>query len=144
MARKHPYHAFRFRVEFDSVQHGGFSRVKGLSRETKVESRREGGVNDFEHKLVTQTTYPNLVLERGLVDPYLWGWHEDVIDAADAKGVKRRTITIVLQDEAGEEAWRWLVEKAFPVKWTGTDLDGASGQVLVESVELAHHGIKKG
>lgn len=140
MARNHPYHAFRFRVEFDHVQHGGFSRVKGLSRETKVESRREGGVNDFEHKLVTQTTYPNLVLERGLVDPYLWSWHEKVIEGQ----VKRRTVTIVLQDEAGDEAWRWLVDAAFPVKWTGTDLDGANGQVLVESVELAHHGIKKG
>ena len=58
MARKHPYHAFRFRVEFDSVQHGGFSRVKGLSRETKVETRREGGVNDFEHKLAARADLP--------------------------------------------------------------------------------------
>jgi phage tail-like protein len=140
VARRHPYHAFRFRVEFDHVQHGGFSRVKGLMRETKVESRREGGVNDFEHKLATQTTYANIVLERGLVDPYLWGWHEDVVEGR----IKRRTLTIILQDEAGDEAWRWLVESAFPIKWTGTDLDGANGQVLVESVELAHHGIKKG
>ena len=39
---------------------------------------------------------------------------------------------------------RWLVERAYPVKWTGTDLDGNSGQVLFESVELVHHGIRKG
>ena len=48
-----PYRGFRFRVEFDQVQHGGFTRVKGLSRETKYESYREGGVNDHEHKLAT-------------------------------------------------------------------------------------------
>lgn len=139
MARKDPFHGFRFRVEIDQVQHGGFSKVKGLVRETKVDARREGGLNEYEHKLATQTTYGNLTLERGLVDDYLWSWHDDVIEGR----ITRRTITLVLQDEAGDEVWRWLVEGAFPVKWSGTDLDGASSQVLVESVELAHHGIHK-
>jgi phage tail-like protein len=127
-------------VEIDQVQHGGFSRVKGLARETKVESRREGGLNDFEHKLVTQTTYGNLVLERGLADPYLWSWHENVIEGR----VERRTVTVALHDEADAEVWRWLIESAYPVKWTGTDLDAGTAQVVVESVELAHHGIRKG
>ena len=140
MPRSDPFHTFRFRVEFDQVQHGGFSRVKGLVRETKVEVRREGGVNDFEHKFASQTSYGNLVLERGLADPFLWAWHEDAIEGR----VTRRTITVSLQSETGDEVWRWLVEGAFPVKWAGTDLDGASGQILVESVELAHHGIRKG
>jgi len=135
-----PFHGFRFRVEFDQVQHGAFARVKGLVRETKFEARREGGVNDFEHKLATMTTYPNLVLERGLLDEFLWAWHDDVVDGT----VKRRTITIALMDETGKEVWRWLVEAAYPVKWTGTDLDAANGQVLFESIELAHHGIRKG
>jgi phage tail-like protein len=127
-------------VELDHVQHGGFSRVKGLSRETKIEPRREGGVNDYEHKLATMTTYGNLILERGLADDYFWSWHEDVVDGR----IERRTVTIVIQDETGNEVWRWLVESAFPVKWTGTDLDAASSQVLVESVELAHHGFRRG
>jgi phage tail-like protein len=140
VVRKDPFHGFRFRVEFDQVQHGAFARVKGLVRETKIEPRREGGVNDFEHKLATSTTYPNLVLERGLADEYLWMWHEDVIDGR----IKRRTVTIALHDEKNDEVWRWLLEAAFPVKWTGTDLDANSGQVIFESVEFTHHGIKKG
>jgi phage tail-like protein len=140
VARNDPFHGFRFRVEFDQVQHGAFARVKGLVRETKIEPRREGGVNDFEHKLATLTTYPNLTLERGLADAYLWSWHEDVIEGR----IKRRTVTIALHDEANDEVWRWLIEAAFPVKWAGTDLDANSGQVIFESVEFAHHGIKKG
>jgi phage tail-like protein len=140
VARTDPFHGFRFRVEFDQVQHGAFARVKGLVRETKIEPRREGGVNDFEHKLATLTTYPNLTLERGLADAYLWSWHEDVIEGR----IKRRTVTIALHDEANDEVWRWLIEAAFPVKWAGTDLDANSGQVIFESVEFAHHGIKKG
>src|SRR5579871_1648658 len=125
--RNDPYRGFRFRVEFNQVQHGGFSRVKGLVRETKFESRREGGVNDYEHKLATQTTYGNLILERGVVEG----------------SIERRTITVALHDEADQEVWRWLVERAFPVKWAGTDLDALATQVVVESIELAHEGIRK-
>ena len=141
MSRNDPYRGFRFHVEFDHVLHGGFSRVKGLIRETKIESRREGGVNDYEHKLVTQTSYGNLILERGLVNPYLWSWHDDVVAG---NTVTRRTLTIVLNDESDQEVWRWLVERAYPVKWSGTDLDAGATQVVVESVEFAHEGIRKG
>jgi phage tail-like protein len=139
MARTDPFHGFRFRVEIDQLQHGAFSRVKGLVRETKVEPRREGGVNDFEHKFATMTTYPNLILERGLGDDALWKWHEEVVEGR----ITRKTITIALLDEATNDVWRWLVEAAFPVKWTGTDFDANNGQVTFESVELAHHGIRR-
>jgi phage tail-like protein len=139
MARSDPYRGFRFRIEFDHLQHGGFSRVKGLVRETKHESYREGGVNDHEHKLATLTTYGPLTLERGLVDDYLWSWHEDVVEGR----IKRRNLTVALHDANDEEVWRWLVEAAFPVKWSGTDLDAGTAQVVVESVELAHHGIRR-
>jgi phage tail-like protein len=139
MARSDPYRGFRFRVEFDHVQHGGFSRVKGIVRETKHESYREGGVNDHEHKLATLTSYGPLILERGLVDDYLWSWHEEVVEGR----IRRRNLTVALHDANDDEVWRWLIEAAFPVKWAGTDLDGASAQVVVESVELAHHGIRR-
>lgn len=140
MTRNDPYRGFRFRVLFEQVERGGFARVKGLVRETKVETRREGGLNTYEHKLATQTTYGSLILERGLVDDYLWSWHEDVI----AGTIKRRTITVSLHNEADDEVWRWLIERAFPIKWTGTDLDAGATQVTVESVELTHEGITKG
>lgn len=139
MARNDPYQGFRFRVEFDHVQHGGFSRVKGLARETKHESFREGGVNDHEHKLATLTTYGPLVLERGLADAFLWSWHDDVVEGR----IRRRDLTVAVHDGAGAEVWRWVVEGAFPVKWVASDLDAAAAQVVVESVELAHHGIRR-
>jgi len=140
VARNDPFRVFRFLVEIEAVQHGGFARVKGISRETKLEARREGGVNDYEHKLATMTTYGNLVLERGMMDDYLLSWHQDVVDGI----VERRTVTIIVNDETGtQERLRRLVQDAYPVKWTATDLDAASGAVLVESVELAHHGFRQ-
>lgn len=137
MARRDPYSGFRFAVEIDGVLKGGFTKVSGLSRETRVESFREGGVNDFERKLVTLTTYPALVLERGLADPLLWEWHQQVIEG----GVERRVITVTLRDELGRDAWGWTVQGAFPTKWTVSNFDAASGQVAVESIEFAHHGL---
>ena len=140
MARNDPYHGFRYLVEFDGIQSGGFSRVKGLARETRHESYREGGVNDYEHKLATLTAYGTLVLERGLVDTSLWDWHDDVVGGT----VQRKKISVILQDDTGAEVWRWHADAAFPVKWSVTDLDAGASQVVVESVEFAHQGLRQG
>src|SRR5215213_6258355 len=137
MARSDPYSGFRFVVLVDQVQKGGFTKVRGLQRETRVETFREGGVNDHEHKLVTLTSYPNLVLERGLADPDLWTWHQAVVEGR----VKRATLTVTLRDEAQKDVWGWLVQHAYPVKWAVADFDAASGQVVAETIEFAHQGL---
>jgi len=136
MARSDPYHGFRFVVQVDQVIKGGFSRARGLARETRVESFREGGVNDHEHKLASLTTYGNLVLERGLADPFLYAWHQAVVEGA----VKRALLTVTVRDEQGSDGWSWNLVNAYPVKWAVSDLDAASGQVATEAVEFAHHG----
>lgn len=139
MSRRDPYHGFRFIVEVEGLTVGGFSRVKGLARETKFEVFREGGVNDFEHKLATLTTFGNLILERGLIASELWDWHDKVVNG----DITRRKITIALRDEAKTEVWRWHVDGAFPVKWSISDFDAANQQVVVENIEFAHHGLRK-
>ena len=109
------------------------------SREVRVESYREGGVNEYEHKLASNVTYPNLVLERGLALDDLWKWAQAAADGI----VQRRSLWIRLQDEANDTAWAWQVEQAIPVKWSASDLDATSPQVVMESLELAHHGLRK-
>src|SRR5882724_12278854 len=103
MARQDPLRGFRFLVEIDSITSGGFMRVKGIAREVKHEAHREGGVNDYEHQLITQVTYPSVVLERGLALDDLWNWAQA---AADGE-VVRKTVRIRLQNEAGDKAWAW-------------------------------------
>ena len=139
MIRIDPLHAFRFLVEIEGLTAGGFARVKGLAREVKHESYREGGVNDYEHKLVSQVSYPPLVLEHGLALPVLWQWAEDSANG----NVTRHKVTIMLMDEAGVPAWTWHADNALPVKWSCTDLDAMSSQVVMENIELAHHGLRR-
>ena len=139
MARQDPLRGFRFLLEIDGITSAGFTRVKGLTREVKHESYREGGVNEYEHKLLTQVAYPVLVLERGLALDDLWTW---ALAAADGE-VERKTVRIRLQNEAGEKMWAWQIEYALPVKWTASDLDAQSSPVVMESLELAHHGLRR-
>jgi phage tail-like protein len=96
-------------------------------------------VNEYEHKLLSQVSYPLLVLERGLALDDLWKWAQDAADG----DVKRKTIRIRLQDEANEKQWAWQIEHAVPVKWTASDLDAAASPVVMESLELAHHGLRR-
>jgi phage tail-like protein len=139
-ARIDPLRGFRFVIEIEGIASGGFTRVKGLAREVKYESYREGGVNDYEHKLVTQVAYSPFVLERGIALDDLWKWALDVANG----DVVRRKISVRLQDEAGGNGWLWHIDHALPVKWSCTDLDATTSPVIMESLEFAHHGLRKG
>ena len=135
-----PYTAFRFAVESDSVIVGGFSEVSGLQAETEIEDFREGGVNDFTHKFAKLTKYPNLVLKRGITERNeLWKWYQDVVNG----NIKKANIAVVLMDRDinRSDSWRWEFAQAYPVKWSGSDLNATGSNIFVESVEFAHHGM---
>jgi len=138
--RSDPYLNFRFLVEINGVINGGFSEVSGLQAETEIEEIREGGVNDFVHKLPKITKYPNFTLKKGITDSEgLWKWHQDVINGK----IERKSGSIMLMDSEGNVKWRWNFSEAYPVKWAGPDLKADSSTVAVETVEIAHNGIKK-
>src|SRR5688572_28521494 len=141
MARADPYAGFIFRVEIFGLQVGGFSQVSGLEREVQTEDFREGGRNNYTHKLATVTKYQNLSLRRGIADASeLWQWHQDVVHGK----TERRRITVVLLDQLQKEKWRWVFADAYPVKWSGSELNATSNEVYVDSVEFAHNGIERG
>jgi phage tail-like protein len=139
MARIDPLRGFRFLVEIEGITGGSFTRVKGLGRELKHESFKEGGVNDYEHKLVSLASYPPLVLEHGLALPMLWQWVDNAVNGI----IVRHKISIRLLNESGLPAWTWHADHALPVKWSCTDLDANSSQILMETIELAHHGLRR-
>jgi phage tail-like protein len=133
--RKDPYLSFRFLVEIQGLIVGGFSEVSGLQAETETEEIREGGVNDYVHKLPKITKYPNITLKRGITDSdALWNWHQDVVNGI----IIRKSGFIILLDGEGNEKWRWSFERAYPVQWTGPELRADSNTVAVESIELAY------
>jgi phage tail-like protein len=139
--RKDPFGGFNFAVEVESVVAGGFSEVSGLQSEIEVHEYREGGRNQYIHKLAGPVKYSsNLVLKRGVTDvKTLWQWYWDVMQGK----VERHNVSILLMDRAGEEKRRWNFEQAYPVKWSGPDLKANSSEIAVESLELVHKGLSK-
>lgn len=139
--RNDPYLSLNFLVEIEGLLVGGFQEVTGLQVETETEDYREGGVNEYVHRLAGPTRYPqNLVLKKGLTDiESLWSWHQDVV----AGTLTRRNGSIYLLDRAGLPAMWWNFTGAYPVKWSGPELRAEQGAVAVEQVELAHRGISK-
>jgi phage tail-like protein len=134
-----PYLGFHFRVKDNDKILGAFSEVTGLQVEIEAYDYREGGVNDYIHKLAGPARYPsNLILKHGIVDAnVLWKWQQEVIEGK----IKRRQVSVVLLDSAGEAKWQWDFKDAYPVRWSGPDLRASTAEVAIETLELAHRGM---
>jgi phage tail-like protein len=132
-----PYLSFRFRIEFDNVIAGGFTECSGMQVETEVEEHREGGLNEYAHKLPKGTKYGTLTLKRGFMDATdLWDWNQDVISGV----AERKNLSVILMDSLGNDKIRWDVREALPIKWSSSELKADGNTVMVETLELVHHG----
>ena len=140
--KAYPYFVFRFRVEIEKIDVARVSEVTGLQFETEVETYEEGGVNNYVHQLPKKTKYPRIVLKHGITDQDdFWKWYQEVISGPP---FSRRNISIILMDITGQDKWRWNIIQAYPVKWTGPELKAESNTVAFETIEIVHHGMKKG
>ncbi len=135
-----PYMSYNFAVEIGGVVLGGFSEVSGLSSEINLESYEEGGLNNYVHKFPKHTTYPNLVLSRGLVNIDLFYiWYQ-----ATSQGlIQQLNGTILLLNSQRIPVMWWTFKKAYPVKWEGPQFNASNDDIAVERIELVHQGISK-
>jgi phage tail-like protein len=127
----------RFIVRLDDVNLGSFDSCEGLGCEVVMETREEGGNNDFVWQLPSRLKYPNVRLTRPL--------GKDTQKIADwiasiATGYKRRTATIEAMSISGEVVAQWGLLDVVPVRWSGPSLSPDSPRMLTETIEIAHHG----
>ncbi|GGG77799.1 phage tail protein [Paenibacillus radicis (ex Gao et al. 2016)] len=131
--------AYKFWIELDGMFVAGFTEASGLEAETEIEEYREGGLNGFVHRLPKGTRYPNIVLKRGMTQSaILWSWYESTMNGA----IQRKHGAIVLQSADGSEFGRWNFTDAYPVKWSGPQLNASTSDVAFETIEIAHNGLK--
>jgi phage tail-like protein len=128
-------HTFILKIpDIDTV--GLFLHCSGLELTFDVYEYHEGGNNDFLHRLPGGLHYPNLVLSRGLTkeDALLkWFW-------ATHTHAERKEITLTLK--TGDVERNWTFSDAFPVKWTGPQIDSQGSSMATEMLEIAHSGLK--
>jgi len=133
------YSAYRFYVEIDGVTQATFSECSGLQAETEIFEWESGGENQFKYRLPGRTKFPNLVLKRGIATADLWDWYAKVIDGT----ITRQTVGLVLYGYDEMPEVRWSIAGAIPVKWVGPSFKSGSAEAAVETIELAHHGLKR-
>lgn len=137
---EYPYGKFRYKVEIDGLEAGGFSEVTGFDASIDVMEYREGDMVQTPMKIPGLKKYGNITLKKGLADSMvLYEWMIAGVDGA----VERKTITITLLDESEEAAASWQIINAWPVKYTAPDFNATSSEVAVESLEIAHEGMTR-
>jgi phage tail-like protein len=133
------HHSALFKVEFQGleVKEGYFASVTGFSSQTDVLEYPEGGQNTFVHRLPTRIKQGNITLKRGVVpDSALLDWYQKSVVQAEPV-----TLVLTLLDTRMKPVRVWSFINAYPIKWTGGDLNAASTEILTESLEVAHSGM---
>lgn len=136
----YPHGKFRYKVEIDGLDAGGFSEVTGFDASIDVIEYREGDMVTTPMKIPGLKKYGNITLKQGLADSMvLYEWLIAGVDGA----VQRKTVTITLLDEEEAPAASWQVINAWPTKYTAPDFNATSSEVAIETLEIAHEGMTR-
>ncbi|SRX54959.1 phage tail protein [Aequorivita sp. CIP111184] len=141
MATAYPPVSFHFKVEFNGISSQEkdiqFQSVSGLSVDIETEEFAEGGENRFKHKFPVRSTFPNLVLKRGMVtDSELIKWCRNAIESFQFEPVD---LTVKLLNENHEPLVTWNVVHAYPIKWDVAELNAEESKITIETIELAYN-----
>lgn len=138
--RNDPYLDFNFLVEIDGVAAAGFSEVELPTATIEVVRYRDGADRQSSPRsLPGRVAYDELVLRRGFAGdatPFEW-W-----TALAGGTIDRRNVAVVLLDEGRNPVARWLVRNAWPTRYEAGTLDALGSDVVVETLVLAHDGIR--
>jgi phage tail-like protein len=137
----YPMPKFHFSVEWAPGTRIGFTEATGLTMESDVIEYREGSSPLF-HKIKQPglQKLTNITLKRGVFVGDIE--FNDWMDTISMNTVERRDVTIKLLNENHEPVITWQVLNAWPVKVQSSDLKADGNEVAIETMELAHEGIK--
>ena len=135
-----PYGKFRYKVEIDDLEAGGFSEASGFDASIDVIEYREGDMVQTPMKLPGLKKYGNITLKQGVADSMVM--YEWMIAGVEGE-VERKTITITILDETETATASWQVINAWPAKYTAPDFSATTSDVAIESLEIAHEGMTR-
>jgi phage tail-like protein len=117
---------------------GFFTQVQGLSAQLDVLEYPEGGRNDMVHKLPSRIKQSNVTLKVGLTrEGALLTWFQ----ASVLQG-QPTDMSITLLDSLNNPQRSWSFAQAYPVKWSASDFNAGGTEIMTETLEVAHQGMK--
>ena len=136
----YPLPAFHFQVDWGG-SNLGFSEVSGLNIEQQVIEYRDGLSPEYSTiKMPGIRKYGNITLKRGIIksDNDFFDW----LNTTKMNTIERRDMIIKLLDEEHNPVVIWSVKNAWPTKIDAPSLKADGNEVAIESIEIAHEGIK--
>jgi phage tail-like protein len=117
-----------------------FQKVSGLGATVNTIAVEEGGQNLYSQPLPQKVQHENLVLERGLVvgSPLAAEFNA----AHSLFQFRAANVLVNLLDNTRIPIASWLFLKAYPVRWSISDLDADSNAVVIERLELAYQQVQ--
>jgi phage tail-like protein len=142
MVRVDPLQGSRFRLEIDGLTAGNFAHASIGASAVELIEYREGTDPPHARKLPGLARFGNVVLKRGLTESTeLYEWYAQVVSGQIAGS--RRSVAIVIMDDAGADRARFRLREAWPVRYETSPLDALANQVVIETLEIAHEGIER-
>lgn len=137
--RKDPIRNFRFKVSVGGAE-AGFNEVTGFDISIDTIEYREGDDPTTPYKLPGLTKYSNITLKHGVTDSMdLYNWIKDCVEGK----IERKVVTIMALGEDGSTLATWEITESWPVKYTAPDFNATGSEVAIESMELAHEGLRR-
>jgi len=141
--------AYRFQVNLyvdegmsELVCGGAFSEVSGLEASMSVVKIKEGGRNWGEVQLAGVTSFPAIVLKRGMTEvDDLWKWFEFTTRQANYGYRLQGEIRVLAPDDHKKTLQRWVLHNVMATKFKGPDLSSSSSAVAIEELHLVHDGL---
>ena len=132
-----------FVVELDNGIVGFFTDASGLSLEVEIVEKTDTGIkgDTRTRKRPGTTKYGDITLKRTLSpDKKFWEWAKKI---RDGNMEYRTNGALVMFDMSGAEVGRWSFTNAWPSKWSASDLDVGSDDLMTEEVTLAIEELKR-
>ncbi|SRR5258708_38593939 len=142
--KTYPLPKFHFEVDWGGTRIG-FTEVSGLDFETEVIQYREGNYKLSNSSMQPgRQKYTNISCKRGTFkgDYELYQLWINTFMFQEVNAKYRRDVTIKLLDEQHNAVITWVVANAWPTKVHSTDLKADANEVAIESMELAHEGLR--
>lgn len=146
---KDPWGNFYFALEIletganaKPVEVAHFLECSGLKNSCQVFEIEEGGLNGRSHKRPGQSKWDNIKLKyASSASTYMLAWRDLFLQDKFDNRLKFSG-SIALRNNAGKVLRRYHFTNAWPVSWEGPSLNSGSSELAIETLEIAHDGLK--
>lgn len=136
-----PYGAFNFRVTIGGVAVAHFVECSGPDIRIETVEYREAGLAQVVHHIPTITTYGEITLRQGLTSGMeMWDWFMAAVEG----DIRPLPVSIILLDTRGTTpVTQFDLERAIPVRATGSHLRATAREVYIQEFGLKYETIER-